>query len=234
MPTDRSIIDATSGGALVDKTPEAARQLISNMAANSKQFGTRGDFSNKRVNEVSISNLENKVNDLTSFVRSLACGNVQQVKVCSICSLQGHASDMCPIMQEDYIEHANAVNGAFNGQPQRKYDPFSNTYNPGWRDHPNLRYGNPPQQGNQGRQFHPHEFQSQQNYQARQPSPFINSNIMGSLSSDDLREMMKTLASNTVTLQQNVMFFQQETRSSIHNLEKQMGQVASSVGKLEA
>ena len=49
---------------------------------------------------------------------------------------------------------------------------------------------------------------------------------MGSSSNDDLREMMKTLASNTVTLQQNVMSFQQETRSSIHNLEKQMGQVA--------
>jgi hypothetical protein len=45
---------------------------------------------------------------------------------------------------------------------------------------------------------------------------------------------MKTLASNTMTLQQNVMSFQQETRSSIHKLEKQMGQVASSVGKLEA
>src|SRR3990172_3785801 len=56
---------------------------------------------------------------------------------------------------------------------------------------------------------------------------------MGSSSSDDLREMMKTLASKTVTLQQNVMSFQQETRSSIHNLEKQMGQVASNVGKLE-
>ena len=77
MPTDRSIIDASSGWALVDKTPSAAHQLISNMAANSKQFGTRGDFSNKRVNEVSISNLENKVNNLTSLVRSLACGNVQ-------------------------------------------------------------------------------------------------------------------------------------------------------------
>jgi hypothetical protein len=50
-------------------------------------------------------------------VRSLACGNVQQVKDCSICSLQGHASDMCPTMQEDYIEHVNAVDGAFNGQP---------------------------------------------------------------------------------------------------------------------
>jgi hypothetical protein len=38
MPTDYSIIDAASGGALVDKTPEAARQLISNMAANSNSL----------------------------------------------------------------------------------------------------------------------------------------------------------------------------------------------------
>jgi ABC-type sugar transport system ATPase subunit len=74
------------------------------MAANSKQFGTCEDFANKRVNEVSISNLETKVNDLTSLVRSLACGNVQQVKVCRICSLQGHTSNICPTMQEDYIE----------------------------------------------------------------------------------------------------------------------------------
>jgi len=115
MPTDPSIIDAANGGALVDKTPEAARQLISNMAANSKQFGTCGDFVNKRVNEVNISNLENKVNDLTSLVRSLACGNVQQMKVCSICSLQGHTSDMCPTMQEDYIEQVHTVDGGFNG-----------------------------------------------------------------------------------------------------------------------
>jgi hypothetical protein len=57
---------------------------------------------------------------------------------------------------------------------------------------------------------------------------------MGLSSNDNIREMMKTLASNTVTLQQNVMSFQQETRSSIHNLEKQMGQVTLCVGKLEA
>jgi hypothetical protein len=57
---------------------------------------------------------------------------------------------------------------------------------------------------------------------------------MGLSSNDNIHEMMKTLASNTVTLQQNVMSFQQETRSSIHNLEKQMGQVTSCVGKLEA
>jgi hypothetical protein len=71
---------------------------------------------------------------------------------------------MCPTMREDYIEQANAVDGAFNGQPSGSMIHFSNIYNPGWRDHPNLCYGNPPQQGNQGRKFH--RFQPQQNYQA--------------------------------------------------------------------
>ncbi len=35
MPIDRRIIDATSGGALVAKAPEAALNLIANMASNS-------------------------------------------------------------------------------------------------------------------------------------------------------------------------------------------------------
>ena len=31
---------------------------------------------------------------------------------------------MCQTMQEDYIEQANAIDGAFNGHPQRKYVHF--------------------------------------------------------------------------------------------------------------
>ena len=52
LPTDRGMIDAASGGALVDKTPEAARNLIANMAANSQQFGTRLNSPSNHVNEV--------------------------------------------------------------------------------------------------------------------------------------------------------------------------------------
>ena len=38
LPIDRNMIDTASGGALVDKTPEVARNLISNMAANSSSL----------------------------------------------------------------------------------------------------------------------------------------------------------------------------------------------------
>ncbi|XP_012488009.1 uncharacterized protein LOC105801229 [Gossypium raimondii] len=41
MPQDRGMIDAVSGGALVDKTPEQARNLIANMAQNTQQFDLR-------------------------------------------------------------------------------------------------------------------------------------------------------------------------------------------------
>jgi len=69
----------------------------------------------------------------------------QTVKVCGICSGSGHATDMCPALQEDEsMQHVNAVGNY--GQPQHMYDPFSNTYNPGWRDHLNLSYGNQPVQ----------------------------------------------------------------------------------------
>ena len=48
---DYSMIEATSGGALIEKTLEEAWDLISNMAANSYQFGVRIDLS-KRVNAI--------------------------------------------------------------------------------------------------------------------------------------------------------------------------------------
>ncbi|PIN20442.1 hypothetical protein CDL12_06873 [Handroanthus impetiginosus] len=137
LPMERRMMDAASGGAVVNKTPSEARNLISTMAANSQQFGF-GNDSFRRVNEVNSSSLENQISNLTSLVQQLVIGKVQQVKACGICANIGHPTDMCPTLQEDSCEHANAV-GGFPGPPQRKYDPYSNTYNPGWRDHPNLK-----------------------------------------------------------------------------------------------
>ena len=41
LPSDRSIVDAASGGALVNKTPTNAKELISNMAQNTQLSGIR-------------------------------------------------------------------------------------------------------------------------------------------------------------------------------------------------
>ncbi|XP_068663030.1 uncharacterized protein [Aristolochia californica] len=136
------MIDAACGGALVDKTSEAARNLIANMAANSQQFGTRLDLPSKNVNEINISSLEQQIASLTSLVRQMVVGNTQMVKACGICSVVGHPTNMCPTLQEEPTEQVKAA-GGFPRQLQRKYDPCSNTYNLGWRDNPKLSYGNP-------------------------------------------------------------------------------------------
>ncbi|KAL0428133.1 UNVERIFIED_CONTAM: hypothetical protein Slati_2988100 [Sesamum latifolium] len=49
---NRSLVDAASGCALYDKTPTEARKLITTMAANNQQFGTRNDNPPRKVNEV--------------------------------------------------------------------------------------------------------------------------------------------------------------------------------------
>ena len=199
---DRSMIDAASGGALVDKTPNAARDLISNMAANSQQYGIRMDHTPKKVNEVSTSNLERQIYDLTTMVRQMAVGNMQAAKVCGICSLSGHNTNMCPKLQEDEtVQQANAV-GNFPGQPQRRYDPYSNTYNPGWRDHPNLSYeGNKQPMQNAFPNKELGFQQVLQQYPSKQAAPFS--------SGTSLEDMFKAFMTQT---QQ----FQQETKTSIH------------------
>ncbi|KAH9649231.1 hypothetical protein KPL70_025906 [Citrus sinensis] len=116
------------------------------MAANSQQFNTRNDLlpPPKRVNEVSVTSLKQQVSNLTSLVQQLALG-----------------------------QQANAVEG-FLGQPRQRYDPYSNFYNEGWKDHPNFRYGNQ-QQGisnmapSQPPSYPQHRVQ--QSYQIRPPPP---------------------------------------------------------------
>ncbi|XP_073024340.1 uncharacterized protein [Primulina eburnea] len=141
------MIDAASGGALINKTPQEARALISNMAANAQQFGTRQDNPPRQVNEVSVTPIDQKLDSLTSLLEKLVVGQVQQAKACGTCAMVGHSTDTCPTLQEDPTQQVNAI-GGFPGQPQHRYDPYSNRYNPGWKDRPNFSYKN--QGGQQG------------------------------------------------------------------------------------
>ncbi|XP_027155977.1 uncharacterized protein LOC113756537 [Coffea eugenioides] len=214
-PMDRSMLDAASGGALVNKTTDKATLLISTMAENSQQFGVRADGAIRRVNEVNHSDLEGKLYELTSLVRQMARGQLQSVKTCSICAASGHVTDMCPTLQEDSPEQANIV-GDFSGPPPRRNDPFAPTYNPGWRNHPNFIYASKPPGVQQYFQPRP---------PVQQPST-SNSNMT-------LEDMVKSLAQSTSQLQQESHRFQQETRVSIRNLKAQMSQLATSMSNLE-
>ncbi|XP_062080513.1 uncharacterized protein LOC133785278 [Humulus lupulus] len=212
FPLDRSMIDATSGGALVDKTPAAARSLISNMAANSQQFGVCHKGSVKGVNETN-SKVEQQLAQLTSMVQQMALG--QQVKPCGICQLMGHLTDACPTLQEVQIEQVNVI-GGFPGQPRKQYDPYSNTYNERSRDHPNIRYGNQ----KQAAPTTPPRFNSQQRPQQayvpchQQPPTRVPQDQEPSISN-----MLKTLVASNIQTQ----VILQSTQVSLKNLENTIG-----------
>ena len=87
------------------------------------------------------------------------------------------------------LEKANVM-GVFQGQP-RRYDPFFNTFNPGWKDHPNFSYA--------GNHYitapnNPSRFPNpipQQNFQPRQPNP-------PQTQDKSLEDLISTLTSNAI------------------------------------
>ncbi|RDX97400.1 hypothetical protein CR513_19830, partial [Mucuna pruriens] len=111
---DRNMIDAASGGALMDKTPVATRYLILNMASSTQQFGTRGAVISRVVKEVgTIDNLrlENQLIELASLVRQFASA---LLRVCGICTSVEHPTYMCPTLQETELDNVESV-GAISG-----------------------------------------------------------------------------------------------------------------------
>ncbi|RDY03888.1 hypothetical protein CR513_12466, partial [Mucuna pruriens] len=140
---DRSMIDAASGGALMDKTLAAARQLIFNIASNTQQFWIRGTSQPRMVNGIgALDNLrlENQLTKLTSLVRQLAVGQHQPsvaATVCGICTSVEHPTDMCPTLQETKLDYTKSV-GAIGGYQYGNW-PFDNKQfgRPPYRPNPN-------------------------------------------------------------------------------------------------
>ncbi|CAN6685878.1 unnamed protein product [Malus baccata var. baccata] len=78
LPIERQMLDASAGGALVDKTPTAAKTLIANRALNAQQYegvGQRGTSRQHQVNEVSaITELQNQMANLTTLLSQVVEG----------------------------------------------------------------------------------------------------------------------------------------------------------------
>nr|XP_027115842.1 uncharacterized protein LOC113733822 [Coffea arabica] len=221
---DRSIIDAASGGALVNKTPQEARELIEGMAENSQQFGTRKDIPIRRVNEVETPSMQQQQTELTAFVRQLAMRNASQARVCGICTGIGHSADMCPMIQEETVEQVNMA--GYAPAPRNQYDPYSNTYNPGWRDHPNLSYG-----GNRQSNFVPNKQPGyQQQYQPRPPPPPSS----GPSLEEMMKQMMATITQNQQRTEATITQNQQRTDSEMQAIRNQISQMATKINRLES
>ncbi|CAN6691744.1 unnamed protein product [Malus baccata var. baccata] len=185
-------------------------------------IGQRGP-PRQQVHEVSsTSNIQSQLANLTSIVSQMAEGmKMQGPMVCSVCSIQRHASEKCPqLIENGGWESASAI--GFQSQNQPRHDPYSNTYNPGWRDHPNFQWREPQQSQPQGgfRQQPPGFYTKP--YAPTQALPQPAQTTSGNaLDNDTLIKLLTTLTQG-----------QENQNKMVDQLDKQMGQIAEVVGQI--
>jgi uncharacterized coiled-coil protein SlyX len=149
----RSTVDASCGGTFMLKSEDEAWAMIENLSNNSRQqasnrrrepapkapkteslceVGPSADMATQVVDAIT-----KKLDQLmTGFAPNAAHINTQ-LEPCSFCSSTTHQVNNCPTAV-NYTDISNEqVNAAFS-RPGN--DPYSNTYNPGWRNHPNFSW----------------------------------------------------------------------------------------------
>ncbi|XP_073020019.1 LOW QUALITY PROTEIN: uncharacterized protein [Primulina eburnea] len=146
-PSVRSMLDAAANGSLYRKTPTAALEIISNMAESN--VGWQDNRREKKVGFLemdALTAITAKLDGLTHQMSQLQAQKSIPVK--SVNQIQGNAEmgggpscDM-PFMPDIPCEEIqcfgwDSVNYLGN-QGRQQNNPYSFSYNPGWRNHPNF------------------------------------------------------------------------------------------------
>ncbi|KAK9691749.1 hypothetical protein RND81_09G216900 [Saponaria officinalis] len=200
---------------LAEKTATEARALINNMALNTQQFSTRRYVSEvSAISDSDFISVKNQMQEnaqqiatLTTPVSKLATEKSRE----SVCGVNSERLFVNDASQSKLFEDVNGIEG-FNNQSYKKYDPYSNTYNEGWKDHPNLRYGSGPK--------------PQQSFQ----NNFRQQNFQPSTS---LEEMMKQLTNTVSQVHNQSVSYQQKTNAHLHQLNTQMSQICTTLSDIE-
>ncbi|XP_063941434.1 uncharacterized protein LOC135149611 [Daucus carota subsp. sativus] len=138
----RIFIDAASGGSVMAKSTEDARTLLDEMASNDNYpYSDRNQPKKGGKYDVdALTMLTSSMKELANEIKELKSGSSSTVALCEICGTQGHTQYACQYNSSDMaMEQANAL---YNQNQRQQYNPYSNTYNPGWKDHPNFSYKN--------------------------------------------------------------------------------------------
>ena len=189
-PQCRQMVEMMCNGEFSDKDPEEALEFLDLLAENAQNWDTAGTYEapSKAQPFASSGGMYNlkEEHDLQARFASLArkvdaleqkkSGHLKSIQefVCHICDANDHSTNDCPNLpafKERLHEQANVLN-TFK---RPNHNPYSQTYNPGWRNHPNFSWRNdnhtqsslPPPQTHQN-------FQNSQGYAPYVPPPRKN------------------------------------------------------------
>ncbi|XP_073307370.1 uncharacterized protein [Primulina huaijiensis] len=178
-PKDRQMVEFMCNGTFEDKDPNEAIEYLDSLAENAQNWDTIGTIepSNKIQSPTSGGgmytvkdehDLQARFTTLARKVEALELKKNGQLKsvqeiACHICDTSDHSTKDCPTLpsfKECLQEQANVLNNF----KRPNFEPFSQNYNPGWRNHPNFSWRN-----DNAAQFSQPHFQNQQNFQNYAP-----------------------------------------------------------------
>ncbi|XP_073138992.1 uncharacterized protein [Henckelia pumila] len=122
----RSMLDVAANGSLFRKTPAEAWEIIGNMAE--RNIGWPDVKKNKKAGVLEVdalTALNAKIDALTHQMTIMQTTPANQVQVQQ--------------PKEQQVFEMDAANFMGN-QGRQPFNPYSNTYNPGWKSHPNLSW----------------------------------------------------------------------------------------------
>ncbi|XP_042991370.1 uncharacterized protein LOC122318232, partial [Carya illinoinensis] len=156
----RQFVEMMCNGDFLNKDPDDAWDYFDQLAENAQSWDNtdRSDRSNKpKLSAMSqegiyvlkgTDDVNARIASLTRKVEAMELRKVNPVKAsekeeenCGICEISGHLTQDCPTIpafKEVLHEQANVMNSY-----RRPFSsPYSETYNPGWRNHPNFSWRN--------------------------------------------------------------------------------------------
>ncbi|XP_026459374.1 uncharacterized protein LOC113360037 [Papaver somniferum] len=200
LTNDRNLIDAASGGALTNKTIAEATSLLENMVANIQQFYIRGEQMIRKVNEVGdSSHLEYRMDNMERMMQQIAA-----------------------VVIPSYTEEVEQSSAMYQNQQRPRYDPYSSTYNPRWRDHPNFSYANKQATTNP-------TFNQQGGYQFMQRP---QQETQGTSVDEKFTLMMQSMQEISKTMQRFNQF-QQKSEMAMRDVENQVSQLDNDMNQLK-
>ncbi|XP_026449888.1 uncharacterized protein LOC113350036 [Papaver somniferum] len=165
------------------------------MVANTQQFYTRGEPMVRKVNEVGdSSHLEYRMGNMERMMQQIAAAVIPSYT--------------------DEVEQASAM---YQNHQRSRYDLYSSTYNPSWRDHPNFIYAK-----KQAAVSNP-TFNQQGGYQFMQRP---QQETQGTLMMQNMQEISKTM--------QGFNQFQQKSEMAMRDVQNQVSQLANDMNQLKA
>ncbi|XP_038976409.1 uncharacterized protein LOC113461320 [Phoenix dactylifera] len=204
----RITIDAAAGGTLMSKSTEEAYELLEEMASNNYQWSNERCMPKKvpgMYDVDGINMLNAKVDSLVKMFGKL--GNVNSVSSPVLsCDCCGGAHMSSDYMQVQFVSNYN--------RQQQQNNPYSNTYNPGWRNHPNFSWKDQGNQGSSSRPLHPPGFQPKLSQPESKQSWEIAIEKLANASSERFERLEAKV---------------DQLASSNRNVEMQLGQLANSI-----